>query len=195
MTTGSFGFEIELAPDTVPEGRLRPEVSISERAVAMIQDLLQGALDASDDDLAELAGSLHPRAVNKIAEFVRILNNSGAQVSLGLNDRKVALRTPQDVDRANSRLAPRNIVETTSARTGTLIGMVPSRRTFELRERDTGVPIQGRIGHELEAPYRMAATYTNRDVIASIRQVRAGRSQPQYTLLEIVGLANPNERL
>ena len=143
VTTGSFGFEIELMPDTVPEGRLRPPVSIAERAVAMIQDLLQGTLDRADDELSELAGRLHPRAVRKLAEFVEIVKNNGAQVAIGLNSREVALRNPEEADQAMKRLASRNIVEATTTMTGTLIGMVPSRSSFEFRERNTDEPIQG----------------------------------------------------
>ena len=193
VTTGSFGFEIELMPDTVPEGRLRPPVSIAERAVAMIQDLLQGTLDRADDELSELAGRLHPRAVRKLAEFVEIVKNNGAQVAIGLNNREVALRNLEEADQAMKRLVTRNIVEATTTMTGTLIGMVPSRSSFEFRERNTDEPIQGRIGHELEAPYRMAATYTNREVRVRIRRVQVGRSQPKYTLLEILGLADTSE--
>ena len=159
----------------------------------MIQDLLQGTLDRADDELSELAGRLHPRAVRKLGEFVEIVKNNGAQVAIGLNGREVALRTRSDVEQAMSRLATRNIVEATTTMTGTLIGMVPSRSSFEFRERNTDEPIQGRIGHELEAPYRMAATYTNREVRVRIRRVQVGRSQPQYTLLEILGLADLSE--
>ena len=182
-------------PDTVPEGQLRPPVSIAERAVAMIQDLLQGTLDGADDELAELAGRLHPRAVKKVAEFVEIVKNNGAQVAIGLNGREVALRNPDEVNQAMRRLSTRNIVEATTTMTGILIGMIPSRSSFEFRERNTDEPIQGRVGHELEFPYRMAATYTNREVIIEIRRVQVGQSQPRYTLLQIVGLADPNERL
>ena len=131
-------------PDTVPEGQLRPPVSIAERAVAMIQDLLQGTLDGADDELAELAGRLHPRAVKKVAEFVEIVKNNGAQVAIGLNGREVALRNPDEVNQAMRRLSTRNIVEATTTMTGILIGMIPSRSSFEFRERNTDEPIQGK---------------------------------------------------
>ena len=186
VTTGSFGFEIELMPDTVPEGHLRPTESIAERAVGMIQDLLQGTLDGTNEDLAELAGRLHPRAVRKVAEFVEILKNNGAQVTIGLNSREVALRTPREVEQATRRLAARNIEEETATVNGTLIGMVPRGKFFELGILGTDEPIQGRIGQEVQAPYRVAAEYTNREVTARIRRVQVGLGQPKYTLLEIL---------
>ena len=193
VTTGSFGFEIELLPDTVREGHLRSPESIAERAVGMIQDLLQGTLDAADEDLADLAGRLHPRAVKKVAEFVEILKNNGAQVAIELNTREVALKSPSEVERATDRLAARNIAEETTTMNGTLIGMVPSRRFFELGIWGTIDIIQGRIGQEVQAPYRVAADYTNRVVRARIRRVQVGRGQPKYTLLEILGPVDDRE--
>ena len=190
VTTGSYGFEIELMPDMVPEGRLRPPVSIAETAVGMIQDLLQGTLDATDEDLADLAGRMHPRAVSKVAEFAQILKNNGAQVVIELNTREVALKSPSDVERATERLAARNIDQETTNMDGTLIGLVPGRRFFEFRPQGTTDPIQGRIGQEVQEPYRAAVRYTNREVTVRIRRVQVGRGQPKYTLLEILGLVD-----
>ena len=45
----------------------------------MIQDLLEAALEGSDEDLAELAGRMHPRAFRKVGEFLKIVKTNKAQ--------------------------------------------------------------------------------------------------------------------
>ena len=149
VTIGSFGFEIQLPPSTTADGRTD---NPAERAVGRIQDLLEASLDGSDEYLAKLTGQIHPRAVRKVAEFLEILRTNGAQVAIGLNDRQVALRDPAEVKKAIERLAERNIEQETTARTGTLIGIVPTRRFFEFRVSETGESIEGRIGQEIRRP-------------------------------------------
>ena len=90
------------------------------------------------------------------------------------------------MERATRRLAPRNIQETTNLIAGVLIGMVPARRFFEFQIPGSDDSIEGRIGLEVQEPYRMAALYTNTQVRASIRRVQIGRGQPKYTLLDIL---------
>ena len=108
-------------------------------------------------------------------------------MAVEFNGREVALRDETEVYRAASRLAARNITEETITTNGTLIGMVPAREVFEFRISNNGETIAGRIGQDITAPYRDAAVYANTEVIARIRQVRMGRGQPKFTLLEILG--------
>ena len=56
----------------------------------MIQDLVQASTEGDDDNLAEMTARIHPRAVRKVAEFLSILKNNRAQVTVGLNGREVA---------------------------------------------------------------------------------------------------------
>ena len=181
----SFGFTIELPPPTAVEGRYGQTTNPAERAVEMIQNLLEASLRGADEDLAELTGQMHPRSVKKVAEFLDILKNNRAQVTIGFNGREVALRDPNEVERAATRLAARNIKEETVTVDGNLIGVVPARRVFELETPDGDENIQGKIGQEIHDPYRIAAIYTNRRIRVRIRQLQVGDGQPQYTLLEI----------
>ena len=140
----------------------------------MIQDLLETSLAGTDEELATLtdqmhprtvrkvADQMHPRTVRKVAEFLQILKNNRAQVTIGLNGREVGLRNPGEVEQTTRRLADRNIDEETTTTTGTLIGIVPARRFFEFRVSDTDEFIEGRIEQEIHDPYRVAARYTNR---------------------------------
>ena len=190
VTRESFGFEIELPPPTEDERRLGQTANPAERAVEMIQDLLETSLEGSDDDLVELTSRMHPRVVRKVAEFLGIIKKNGAQVEIGLNDRKVALRSPDEVQKAATRLTKQNIRGETITLAGTLISMVPARGLFEFMTPGGGENMEGKIGHEIRDPYRVTARYANREVRARIRRTQVGESQPKYTLLEILGPAD-----
>ena len=187
VTRGSFGFEIELPPPTEDERRLGQTANPAERAVEMIQDLLQTSLGGTDDELATLTDQMHPRAVRKVAEFLEILRTNKAQVAIAFNGREVALRDPGEVERAVNRLAERNFREETKTMDGTLIGMVPARGFFEFGPSGADESMEGRIGLEIHDPYRVAARYTNQKVRARIHHLQVGEGQPKYTLLEILG--------
>ena len=131
VTRGSFGFEIELPPPTEEDRRRGRTDNPAEKAVEMIQDLLETSLAGTDEELATLTDQMHPRAVRKVAEFLEILRTNGAQVEIGFNGREVALRDPGEVERAVNRLAVQNIREETRNMDGILIGIVPARRFFE----------------------------------------------------------------
>ena len=193
VTSGSFGFQIELPHSTAADGRNGQTYNPAERAVEMIQDLLETSLGGADENLAELTGQMHPRAVRKVAEFLEILRTNRAQVAIGFNGLEVALRDQGEVEKAARRLARRNIKEETITTNGTLIGMVPARGLFELRVSDTDELITGRIGPEITAPYRAAVIYANREVRATMRRTQVGQGQPKHTLLEILGLLDDRE--
>lgn len=183
---GSFGFQFELSQATAVDGATGETFNPAENAVERIQDLLETALQGTDDDLAELIGRTHPRVVRKVAELLRMLRNNKAQVTIRMEGRYVALRTPGEVEEAGRRLARRNIEEETTGHAGTLTNIDPARRLFELRLSANDELIQGRIGQEVKDPHRIAARYSNMAVTATVRRVRVGESQPKYTLLGIL---------
>ncbi len=192
VTRGSFGFEIELPTFTGAEGQSEEASNATEKAVEMIQNLLTVALIGEDDELAELTGEMHPRAVRKVAEFVGLMKNNRAGVEIGFKGREVALGNSAEVETAGRRLAEKNIQQKTDILTGILLGTVPARRFFEFRPSDSERPIEGRIGREIQDPYRVGARFTNRMVRARIRSIQVGQGQPKYTLLEILGtIAGP----
>ncbi len=199
VTHGSFGFEIELPPSTATDEQTGQTFNPAERAVEMVQNLLEASLSGTDEELAELIGQMHPRAVRKVAEFLEILRANRAQAAIGFNGREAALRNPGEVERATSRLAVQNIREETKTIDGTLTGMVPDRRSFEFRApgtgESTGESIEGRIGQEVHDPYRVAARYADQEVRARIRRIQVGQGLPQYTLLEILGPASSSPSL
>ena len=105
ITGGSFGFEIELPPPTEDERAQGQTGNPAEKAMVMIQDLLETSLTGTDEELATLTAQMHPRAVRKVTEFLKILKNNGAQVTIEMDGREVGLRNPDEVERAVNRLA------------------------------------------------------------------------------------------
>ena len=105
VTGGSFGFEIELPPPAEDERARGQTDNPAEKAVEMIQDLLETSLTGTDEELATLTDQMHPRAVRKVVEFLQILKNNGAQVTIEMGGREVGLRNPDEVEQATRRLA------------------------------------------------------------------------------------------
>ena len=105
VTGGSFGFEMELPPPAEDERGRGQTDNPAEKAVEMIQDLLETSLTGTDEELATLTDQMHPRAVRKVVEFLQILKNNGAQVTIEMGGREVGLRNPDEVEQATRRLA------------------------------------------------------------------------------------------
>ena len=186
VTAGSFGFQIQLPANAPSDSEGPRSTSTAESAIETIQDLLEGALTAGDDDLAELTARIHPRAVKKMAEFLTIVKNNRAQTSVALNGRVVGLKNTSEVERATSRLVPANIEESTIGLIGRLSGVISLSRRFQFMNAATGDALEGRVGPEIPNLDELAAQYTNRRVAASIRRIRVGQGQPKYTLLDVV---------
>ena len=84
------------------------------------------------------------------------------------------------------KLADNNIHEATDWVTGTIIGILPSTRRFQLNRQDDGEEIEGRIEGTIRDPYELAQMYTNVRVTAKISSVRIGRGKPRYTLIQVL---------
>ena len=180
---GSFGFEMELPiPEGDPHG-----FSYPEQAVQRIQTLLTSASEAGDEQLSNAAMAIHPRAVNKVAGLLDLMRKRDAQLAMQYQDSKVELASSEDVERVAERLNPANVEDRTTQVTGTMIGVIPATRQFELAPFD-GSSIQGRVAQDIQDPYQMAREFTNRQVSALIRTIRIRRGAPRHTLVEVFQL-------
>ena len=183
VTVGSFGFELELPiPEGDPHG-----FSYPEQAVHRIQTLLTSANEASDEQLSNAAMAIHPRAVNKIAGLLDLMRKRDAQLAIQYQDNKVELTSSEDIKRVAERLNPANVEDRTTQVTGTMIGVIPATRQFELALFD-GPSIQGRVSPDIRDPYQTAREFTNRQVSAIIRTIRIGRGAPRHTLVDVFQL-------
>ena len=128
VTLGSFGFELELPiPEGDPHG-----FSYPEQAVHRIQRLLTSANEDSDEQLSNAAMDLHPRVLNKVAGLLDLMRKRHAQLAIQYQDNKVELSTSDDIERVVERLNPANVEDRTDQVTGTMIGVLPTTRQFEL---------------------------------------------------------------
>ncbi len=180
VAVGSFGFELEL-----PAVAGQPDsTSFPEEAAIKVQDLLRLSNEGSDDELSEIANDLHPRALNKVAQFLKFMVRREAQFVMDFDGKEVRFQNDREVEDSLERLAPSNIEDRTETVTGIMIGVVPTRRYFELNTGE-GASMDGRIGREIGDLYRVAELYTNQRVIARIRSVRVGKGVTRYTLTAV----------
>ena len=100
VTHNSFGFLIELPQDTATDALTGETCNPAERAVGTIQDLLEASLREGDTGPASLVDMTHPTARLKVAGFLEILRDSGAQVEIGMDRRRVGLKDQSEVERA-----------------------------------------------------------------------------------------------
>ena len=180
VTLGSFGFVMELPPSQDSHDIPNP----SEEAVNRVQDLLRSALEGNDDDFTIAASSIHPRAVNKAAEFLDLMRRRRAQFTMEYEGDAVRFQTRPDVYNAHRRLVRVTEDTRTDDLIGRMIGVIPTTRQFQINP-DDGDPIRGTIGPEIRDTYDTAARFTNRRVRARVRTVRAGRGAPRHTLLAV----------
>lgn len=183
--SGSFGFELELPPSGQESPTKEvPDTDVKE-AVQKIQELLMLATEGSDDDLSEIADDMHPRAVRKVGEFLELLRLNEARFGLAFRNRKFRFASDNQLNNTITRLAARNVHEETEDFPGTMIGVLPASRRFQLNLLTDWAEIEGRISSEIRDTYELAHQYTGREVTARIRSVRVGQGNPRYTLLQV----------
>ena len=167
-----------LIPEGNPNGFSHPE-----QAVQRIQTLLTSANEASDEQLSNAAMDIHPPAVNKMAGLLDLMRKRNAQLVINYQDNKVDLSNSGDIEHVAKRLNPANVEDRTTEVTGTMLGVLPSTRQFELAPSD-GPPIQGRVAPEIGDPVQTAMRFSNRQVIALIRTIRiSARERDELMML------------
>ena len=190
VTPGAFGFKMELPfPEGDPHG-----FSYPEQAVHHIQTLLTAANEASDEQLSDAAMALHPRAVNKMAGLLDLMRKRNAQLAIQYQDNKVEIKSRRDIERVAERLNPDNIKDRTTRVTGTMIGVIPTMRLFEIRLFDPALfdrpLIDGTAAQEIQDLYHTAREFSNREVSATIRTISIARGTPRYSLVDAALLSN-----
>ena len=180
VTLGSFGFLMEV-PTTQDSDNIP---SPSEQAINLVQELLRATLEGNDNDLAIAAAQMHPRAVNKVVQFLKFMNDRRAQFTMQYEGDAVSFQTEEDVEDAHRRLVDVNEDTRTNDVIGRMIGVIPTTRQFQINPDDAD-PIRGTIGQEIQDPYDIAARFTNRRVSAQVRTVQIGRGAPRHTLLSV----------
>ena len=188
VATGSFGFELELPAPPDPRQGPTFEGNPAEEALKKVQELLAMSAKGTDEEIAEIADEIHPRAVKKAAELLDFMRRRKAQFAVHFEGEEVRFETEKQIEDSAKHLGDKTIRETSDSILGTIIGVIPARRRFQLDRVPEGTPIEGRIGREIRNPLATVQPYTNKLVMAQIRSIQVGRGRPRYTL---TGISEP----
>lgn len=177
---GSFGFDLE---EHRPDQFLLPGESPVAIALVRIQDLFRSVID-TDDQLADAAVSVHPRALATVRSFLELLVRNDAVCSVEVGDTAVSFRDVGQVRRSLERLSQDNLREERRTFVGTLQGVLPARRTFEFRASDGDDVITGKVGPGIEDP-DVLNQHLHQPTRIQVTAVRVGRGRPRYVLNEL----------
>ena len=90
---GSFGFEMELLSDD------------AELAVSKMMDIYRTAQAGSDVEFQEAVSQVHPRAIKKMVQFLKLMKTKGVRPTISMDGQSVTFPTDEDVHRAWERLS------------------------------------------------------------------------------------------
>ncbi len=181
---GSFGFELE-------ENQLlglQPESDLAEPtpiavAIGQAQALLAGA-SGTDDDLAEAASGVDPRARGAVQEFLSLLARQGAVCVVEASGRSVRFTDVAEVERAAARLTEGNVRQIGEELTGSFQGVLPMRRTFEFKVTGHDEVIAGKVGPAVLDPHQLN-DHLREETTIRVTTTQVGAGQPRYILEDV----------
>lgn len=178
---GSFGFDLEEAPNN--DSRLDPELSPVKRAIDDIALIIAQASGPSDDDLADAIEDVHPRAINKIRDFLRLMTDNEATCILESDDKIIQFDNIDLIKSVEERLSVDNILENDIIITGRFGGALEDHRTFEFWIEDQKEMIFGKLGPGIKDIDNINyITSQKKTIEASVHKKQVGTSRPKYTL-------------
>ncbi|MES2740726.1 MAG: hypothetical protein V4754_07210 [Pseudomonadota bacterium] len=174
---GSFGFEFELPTEN---DDLIAEESLPERALKNICDLLEKSADGSDDEISELVDEIHPRAVQKIHDFLNHLSQHQAWCGFEYKGGFFQYKDINQLKFSAERLVKENIKENDETILGMFTGILPNDRIFEFTDVASGAVIKGKITAEVSDPDLLLRDYYKKRVTATFGMVQVGHGRPRY---------------
>lgn len=182
---GSFGFELSLpAPqDDLIDGQKNDTV----QTLAYIQNLLQHGLTGTDEQISSLIEDLHPRAMNKVRDFLTLMQSQEAVFALQFNNSTTRIENNQQLLDLIERFSQDNIRESEETYHGKFIGVLPKARTFEFQD-DSQEVIKGKISTKVANPSYINQEYLDKPITVSFHTVRFGNAKPKYELTDITSI-------
>jgi len=178
---GSFGFEFELpTADELPLILNR-----AEEAMQKLENLFQVAAEGSDDDIAELAEEIHPRAVKKAAEFLDYISEQGAWCGLEFKEHPFHFKGIDEVRASAKRLMSNNIRESDESFRGEFQGVLPKSRMFEFKLTDQDHVLRGKVGPEIVDANVLNRDFLHKLVSVEFHAIQVGQGRPRYSLLKL----------
>jgi len=187
---GSFGFEYELPSPLTGGGPAQHELEFggppnAEVAMEKLGELFRIAAEGSDDDLSELVDEIHPRAVKKVAEFLKYVTEEGAYCGLEFQESLFRFAGSDQVRSSLDRLNDDNIRETTQTLSGYFEGVLPTGRRFEFKAVDQEAIVRGKLGPDVKDPHVINREYLSRIGKITLSVVQVGQGRPRYTLAKL----------
>lgn len=177
---GSFGFEFELP--RVDNFDLCPEQSVVEKAIDGIRDVFEISAQGSDDQLNDLIEEIHPRAVNKIHDFLSFLFEQNAKCGLEFNNKFFRFFDDQQLKKSVERLDDENIHEVEVSYKGSFRGTLPDSRSFEFRTEIDNELLKGKISKDIQNPESINVQWLLKPVTVNFTVITIGNSKPKYIL-------------
>lgn len=182
---GSFGFEFEL-PQTEPA--LFSNVATPKQAVEKLELLMRLSVEGSDDDVAEAIEEVHPRAVNKLHEFMDYLAQQQAWCTLKTKKRTFAFASAEQLKASSDRLKSENIREEKQLFEGVFKGVLPDSRLFEFELSNDRGSIKGKIDKQISNPEELGRQWLFEPVRVRFTVVQVGQAKPRYVLNSLADL-------
>ncbi len=187
---GSFGFEYELPSPLTGGGPAQHEMEFggppnAEVAMDKLGELFRLAAEGSDDDLSELVDEIHPRAVTKVADFLKYVTEEGAYCGLEFQESFFRFAGSDQVRCALERLNDDNIHETTQILSGYFEGVLPTGRRFEFKAVDQEGIVRGKLGPDVKDPHVINREYLGKLGKVTLSVVQVGQGRPRYTLAKL----------
>lgn len=175
---GSFGFELEEAPDNET---LFPDMSLVESAIEQTKAIMQASI-GTDDELTDAISEADPRALEKLRKFLVIMADKEAVCALEFKDDIFRFTDVGQVRRSESRLSKDNIHEDDPRIIGKFLGVLPKRRTFEFQITESEEVISGKVGPEIQDASQINHII-EKTLKISVHTKRVGTGRPRYTLM------------
>ena len=175
---GSFGFELEeFAGSRLP---LEADSAVA-LALGRAQALLQGTL-ANDDELADVASEIDPRALEKVRTFLKVLADHSTICALQYGAGSVRFTDVGQVTRSLARLGSDNLRESQEKLHGEFIGALPKSRTFEFQLASNEV-IRGKVAPVVEDVGAINA-HLHQATQIDVMRTQVGNGRPRYLLTQ-----------
>lgn len=186
--TGSFGFELELPARSLEDeaaGQLEMPLEGPDphaMAITSVLDLVEEAGGTDEDGLSDRIADIHPRAAAKVRAFVQIVDQADAVFAAEFEGKRLRIDDRRGMRRVLEALKSEDIEEREIEQRGTLIGVLPDARQFEVHLEDGGLILRGKLARTIEDALGFRRGVQDRPAILRLREVRV-RDRKRYILL------------
>lgn len=160
---GSFGFQLAEIPgqdSLMSPSRLKLAL---DRTTKLVE-----AAAVSDEAFSEALAERPLRVFNKLKNFLKVVSDNKATVRINTGKSRAMLDTVERVRMALERVDSTSMEEIPESMVGTLTGILPERKNFELRT-ENGETISGRISQDLNLADLVR--HFNKEVVATLSRV------------------------